>query len=131
VAQFLINHLQTTVHMNTATNVVKVRNRTGRSIHIHTDQILYIEGLSNYSRIYVDDSQPYLTSLTLKEQQAILPFFFRISRSYLVNPKRIRQFELRNIHNSWVEVDNEARLTVSRRKVKEVANLVAGYRKAE
>lgn len=131
MAQFLIYPGQTTVHMNSITSVVKVRNRTGRSIHISTDQILYIEGLSNYSRIYVDDSVPYLTSLTLKEQQAILPFFFRISRSYLVNPKRIRQFELRNIHNSWVEVDNEARLTVSRRKVKEVANLVAGYQEAK
>ncbi|MFD1141961.1 LytR/AlgR family response regulator transcription factor [Larkinella insperata] len=106
--------------MNSTRTSVKVRDRRGRAITISAKQILFFEGWSNYSRIFLNKQTSFVSSYTLKEQQEYHPSFWRISRSYLVNPEHIVHTELHDMHNSWVELSDSTRLPVSRRRVKSV-----------
>ena len=55
---------------------------------LSVDQVLYLESLENYVKV-VTDSRTYVTRLTLKQGEEILPDFVRISRSHLINPQRL------------------------------------------
>lgn len=109
--------------MNTARTSIKVRDRRGRAVTIPSKQILFFEGWSNYSRIFLSKQNGFVSSYTLKEQQEYHPTFWRISRSHLVNPEHIIQMDLHDMHNSWVELSDETRLPVSRRRVKSIVTL--------
>jgi DNA-binding LytR/AlgR family response regulator len=113
----------TLLSMNTARTSIKVRDRRGRAITISAKQILFFEGWSNYSRIFLNKQNGFVSSYTLKEQQEYHPNFWRISRSHLVNPEHIVQMDLHDMHNSWVELSDETRLPVSRRRVKSIVTL--------
>ncbi|WP_128546449.1 LytR/AlgR family response regulator transcription factor [Larkinella soli] len=109
--------------MNTARTSIKVRDRRGRAVTIAAKQILFFEGWSNYSRIHLNNQSGFVSSYTLKEQQEYHPTFWRISRSHLVNPEHIVRLDLNDMHNSWVELSDETRLSVSRRRVKSIVML--------
>ncbi|WP_460635465.1 LytR/AlgR family response regulator transcription factor [Larkinella harenae] len=109
--------------MNSTRTSIKVRDRRGRAITIPAKQILFFEGWSNYSRIFLSKQHGFVSSYTLKEQQEYHPTFWRISRSHLVNPEHIVQMDLHDMHNSWVELSDETRLSVSRRRVKSILSL--------
>lgn len=115
--------------MTSTRTSVKVRDRRGRAIIISAKQILFFEGWSNYSRIFLGKQNGFVSSYTLKEQQEYHPTFWRISRSYLVNPEHIVHMDLHDMHNSWVELSDKTRLSVSRRRVKSIL-LLAKYHNA-
>lgn len=59
----------------------------------HTDEIAFIEGAINYSRIHLRSGKDYLMSKTLKElEEELGDTFLRIHKSYLVNISHISQF---------------------------------------
>jgi len=67
-----------------------------REIKIFFHDILYIEGLKDYVKIFTDKQQfPILTRLNLKAIEAKLPSdeFVRIHNSYIVPLKRIKSFQ--------------------------------------
>ena len=63
---------------------------------IELDKILYIEGLKDYVKIYVEDEpRPMLSLASLKSLEEQLPAerFVRVHRSYIVQPSKIRIIE--------------------------------------
>ena len=63
---------------------------------IELDKILYIEGLKDYVKIYVEDEpRPVLSLASLKSLEEQLPAerFVRVHRSYIVQPSKIRIIE--------------------------------------
>lgn len=67
-----------------------------RLIRIPVNDILYIEGLKDYIKIYIDgQSRPVLTLMSMKAIEATLPSesFLRVHRSYIANTDRIRVLE--------------------------------------
>ena len=63
---------------------------------IELDKILYIEGLKDYVKIYVEDEpRPVLSLASLKSLEEQLPAerFVRVHRSYIVQPAKIRIIE--------------------------------------
>jgi two-component system, LytTR family, response regulator len=65
---------------------------------IFFDDILYIEGMQNYVRIYTSKGK-YLTLLTLKdiEQNLIKESFLRVHKSYIINVTKIDSIEKHEI----------------------------------
>ncbi|HNX07797.1 MAG TPA: LytTR family DNA-binding domain-containing protein, partial [Bacteroidales bacterium] len=79
-------------------------------IKISLDQILYIEGLKDYVKIFMTDKEkPVLTLMSLKslEQQLPCEKFMRIHRSYIINLGFIDQIERNQV------VIRSARITIA------------------
>lgn len=65
-----------------------------RMLRVPIASIKYIEGMSEYVRIFVDDnSKPIVSLLSMKKIEESLPAdtFMRVHRSYLVNLNKVRE----------------------------------------
>ncbi len=60
-------------------------------VQILFDKILYVEGLKDYLKIYLEDSRPVMTLMSMKLMEEKLPYprFMRIHRSYLVQMSKV------------------------------------------
>jgi two-component system LytT family response regulator len=77
------------------------------------NQIVYVEGDSNYSNVYTLKGDKYLVSKTLKYFEELLPNCFqRIHKSYLVNLNYVKSYQK---DTDTVKVLNETMLPVSTR----------------
>jgi DNA-binding LytR/AlgR family response regulator len=86
----------------TATNEVRPGNSSGfimikveySTIRVNLDDILYIEGLKDYIKIYCGE-RPILTKTTMKNIVEKLPHdrFFRVHKSYIVSIDKIDMIE--------------------------------------
>lgn len=62
-------------------------------VQIELKKILYIEGLKDYIKIYLEDSpKPTLSLMSMKSMEELLPAnrFMRVHRSYIVQKEKIR-----------------------------------------
>lgn len=62
-------------------------------IRIELESVLYIEGLKDYVKIYMEDSaKPVISLISMKAMEEMLPseLFMRVHRSFIVNKKKIR-----------------------------------------
>lgn len=69
-------------------------------VQIKLDEILYIEGLKDYLKIYVEgESHPILSLMSMKSMEELLPAdrFMRVHRSYIVQVSKIRIVERNRI----------------------------------
>lgn len=67
-----------------------------RLIRIKANDILYIEGLKDYIKIYISgEDKPVLTLMSMKSIEAMLPenAFMRVHRSFIANTTFIKSFE--------------------------------------
>lgn len=73
-------------------------NTDYKKLKINLDDILYIEGLSDYIKIYIDD-KPILTLQSLKGMEEKLPSdrFIRVHRSYIVSLSKIESIQRNRI----------------------------------
>ncbi|MCD8317645.1 MAG: LytTR family DNA-binding domain-containing protein [Paraprevotella sp.] len=65
-------------------------------IQVRLDDILYIEGLKDYLKIYTEnDSRPILTLISMKSMEERLPSprFMRIHRSYIVQMNKVKTLD--------------------------------------
>ena len=64
-----------------------------RVLHIAIADIRYIEGMSEYLKIHLEDQKPVITLLSMKKMEEYLPstLFMRIHRSYIVNLQKIQE----------------------------------------
>jgi len=63
-------------------------------VNVDISDIFYIEGMSEYLRIYFDkeDRKPIIVLMSMKKMEERLPaYFMRIHRSYIVNLKKIKE----------------------------------------
>jgi DNA-binding LytR/AlgR family response regulator len=68
-------------------------------IRIDLKTIIYIEGMSEYVRIFREHSKPVMSLLSLKSLEDLLPaeMFMRIHKSYIVNLLKISEIENNSI----------------------------------
>ena len=62
-------------------------------VQIELKKVLYIEGLKDYIKIYLEDSpKPILSLMSMKSMEELLPAnrFMRVHRSYIVQKEKIR-----------------------------------------
>lgn len=65
-----------------------------RYVRVELDDILYIEGMSEYLKIKQVSGDPFLTHTTFKQINEVLPEnFVQVHRSYVVNMKHIKEIE--------------------------------------
>lgn len=75
------------------------------------NQILYLQGESNYSKVFTSNGNVYVVASTLKSYEELLPSHFqRIHKSYLVN---LNYVNLYNKNHETVLVANQIELPVS------------------
>lgn len=69
-------------------------------VQVELRKILYIEGLKDYVKIYVEDEpHPILSLVSMKTMEEMLPSdrFIRVHRSFIVQPEKIRVIERNRI----------------------------------
>ena len=59
---------------------------------IDTDKIIYVEGMKDYVRFFIENEKPLISHLTMKSVEELLPKngFMRVNRSYIVSLNHIR-----------------------------------------
>lgn len=64
-----------------------------KTIRINISDIRYVEGMSEYLKIYIEDHKPLVVLLSMKRLEERLPSnsFMRIHRSYIINLRKIRE----------------------------------------
>lgn len=62
-------------------------------VQVRLDDILYVEGLKDYVRIYLDNGQkPVMSLMNMKKMDEYLPYpeFMRVHRSYIVHLPKVK-----------------------------------------
>ena len=63
-----------------------------RVVKLTVSDIRYVEGMSEYLKIYLEGQKPVITLLSMKKMEEYLPpYFMRIHRSYIINLKKIQE----------------------------------------
>jgi DNA-binding LytR/AlgR family response regulator len=80
-----------------------------QSVKIKLSQILYIEGLKDYVKIYLQhEAKPVITLNSLKRMSENLPdgHFLRVHKSFIVNTNKIKSVTKNRIiiHDRWIPV---------------------------
>ena len=80
----LINNIQ--VHSSSGFEKIALPTSDGFEF-VHKDDIMYLQGESNYSWAFIENGKKYLIAKTLKELSSMIPFsqFYRVHKSYFVN----------------------------------------------
>ena len=69
-------------------------------VQIRLEDILYIEGLKDYVKIFIEDEpHPILSLMSMKSLEEMLPAsrFIRVHRSFIVQPEKIKVIERNRI----------------------------------
>ncbi len=107
----LVNGNKTTVQTTTALDDDTLFFKTEhRVVRVDINKIRYIEGMSEYLRIHLDDSpRPLIVLLSMKKIEERLPrnIFMRIHRSYIINLKKIQE-----VNKSRVILDADTYLPI-------------------
>ena len=98
----------------------------GHTIFIFPNAITFLEGEGNYSFIHTSCGKRYMVSKTLKSLSTYLDQnFLRIHKSYLVN----KDFIVERIDdNRFLKMACGNEVSVSRRKIKEIASILDGLK---
>lgn len=80
-------------------------------VHINMDDILYIEGLKDYVKIYLENrDRPIISLVSMKSMEEKLPSsrFIRVHRSYIVQKSKIRTIDRMRIvfGNTYIPVSD-------------------------
>lgn len=79
-----------------------------RVIRANIADIRYVEGMSEYLKIYIEGQRPIIMLLSMKKLEERLPsYFMRIHRSYIVNMKKVSE-----VSKSRVGIDADTVLPV-------------------
>ena len=81
-----------------------------RMVRVDIDKIRYIEGMSEYLRIYLEGVQrPLIVLLSMKKMEERLPSasFMRVHRSYIINLRKIQE-----VNKSRVIMDADTYITI-------------------
>ncbi len=83
-----------------------------KSIKVNMSSILYIEGLGDYIKIYLNDKK-IVTNLSMKKIENLLPqtLFYRIHKSYIISIDKMESIEgnMVKINNKLLPIGNSYR----------------------
>lgn len=87
-------------------------------IRIRLDDILYIEGLKDYVKIYTESDKPVMSLMNMKKLEEYLPHpeFVRTHRSYIVHTTKIKIIDRFRIvfGNTYIPISESYKENVSR-----------------
>jgi len=87
-------------------------------VQIKLDDVLYIEGLKDYVRIYMEDSKPVMSLINMKKLEECLPYpeFMRTHRSYIVHMSKIKVIDRFRIvfGDTYIPISESYKENVSR-----------------
>ena len=89
----------------------------GSREHIPLNQILWLEGDGNYTRIHLQHASPALTAKTLTRWNEQLTTFIRANKGALVNPDNILTGVYLSSKEMWLTLTDGTKLPVSRRRI--------------
>jgi hypothetical protein len=97
-----------------------------KSWYVHPEQIIRLESLSNYTRVFFTDRPPVLMAKVLKMYDEVLrPHgFLRTHRSHLINVKHIQQLDRKGL----ILMRDASRVDMSRRRRRVVCNAITEFR---
>ncbi len=80
-----------------------------KSVKVQLSQVLYIEGLKDYIKIYMqNEDKPIVTLNSLKKMEDSLPNkqFIRVHKSFIINTSKIKSVTKNRIviHDRWIPV---------------------------
>jgi DNA-binding LytR/AlgR family response regulator len=102
-------------------NLLFLKDSLSRQIiQVNKNDILYIQSIGNYCRVYLRNNIQIMPHMTLKQilSQIEAVHFVRIHKSYVINMKHVRLYE----GNGIIQLANEIKLEVGRtfrKKLKE------------
>lgn len=87
-------HSANSVNINTNKSFLFIKSEY-KIIRINLDDILYIQGMSEYVKIHLQKANPIMSLISLKSLEAQLPEnkFMRVHKSYIVNLEKIVMIE--------------------------------------
>ncbi|HRD57587.1 MAG TPA: LytTR family DNA-binding domain-containing protein [Ferruginibacter sp.] len=100
-------------------NLFKLALSTNAGVHLMSPaDILYCEGVGNYTRFHLTNANPVLVSKTIKEYEELLSehSFLRVHKSYLVNLTHVIKYD----KEGFLKLSNNAVVAISRRKKDEL-----------
>lgn len=103
---FQLKQLDSTINQTTERGFCFVHSEY-KEIKLYYDEILYIEGLKDYVKIYTSQqNRPILTRLNLKAMESKLPIelFCRVHLSYIVSLQKITSFQKTKLHIGKQEI---------------------------
>lgn len=92
-------------------------------VKIKYNEILYIEGLKDYIKIYIENvKRPVITRMTMKSiEEKLIPYnFMRVHKSYIISLPRIQ-----SIRNLKVTI-NEVQIPVSEQNIEQLMSKIGG-----
>lgn len=87
---------------------------------IYIEEILWLEGMGNYTMVYLEDGNKVLSSKTLQLFNRILPddTFLRVNKNRLITTKSIDYWEQFGSRTLNIKLLNGELLKVSRRRIR-------------
>lgn len=98
---------------------------------IAVQEIVWLEGDSNYTRVHFQNRKVQLITRTLKWFDDELPDFLRIHRSILVNPVFVRHLIRRADNTVILQLKDGSKLAVSRRRIRQTNLDLTAFRQRE
>jgi len=88
------------------------------------DEIIRLEGESNYTRLFFSGKKPMLVSKTLKDYEELLAGhgFIRVHKSHLINKKHVVNYT----NDGCLVLADQSKVEVSRRRKEEVMEALKG-----
>lgn len=88
------------------------------------DEIIRLEGESNYTRLFFNGKKPMLVSKTLKDYEELLAGhgFIRVHKSHLINKKHVVNYT----NDGHLVLTDQSKVEVSRRRKEEVMEALKG-----
>lgn len=124
VSQFYNNYLP----QNNTTYPNKIYiSGIGKIIIIDLSNVLYIEGLNNYTKFVMLNKEEHTSSKNLKNYTDALtyhPSFVRIHRSYLVNKNNVIKIHKHSNQQWYAEMSNGEKLELSKNRLDEILVLL-------
>ncbi|GAB5523612.1 MAG: LytTR family DNA-binding domain-containing protein [Roseivirga sp.] len=73
---------------------------------VNVKDVLYVEGMKDYIKVYLADQTRLITLLSLKQVEALLPSdqFVRVHRSFIVAKSKVESIEGNTIHMAGQEI---------------------------
>ncbi len=87
---------------------------------VYIQDIIYCKADNTYTIFHMVDNKNYLISHSLGEIEEFLQqyVFFRITRSYIVNPNHIEM--INNQKKPYIKLINETKIDVSKKQIKRI-----------
>ena len=98
-------------------------NNIGKIIIVNLQDLMYLNGVVNYTKFYMVNGDIHTSSKSLKVYADALVYnkdFIRIHRAHLVNKKNVKQILKTNQQQWFAEMNNGEKLELSKGRIDEI-----------